>query len=77
MIEYCDAPKPGGPLTNRQPAENLWMSGNPIPHCCAPFTGTHNLTKIGQSLLYTGSSTQNTTYTIDNSLTHPGLNIIS
>ena len=23
---YCDAPKPGGPLTTRQPAENLCIS---------------------------------------------------
>ena len=44
---YCDAPKPGGPLTTRQPAENKWMSGYPTP-----------LQKIGQSLLCTGSSTQ-------------------
>ena len=43
----CDAPKPGGPLTTRQPAENKWMSGYPTP-----------LQKIGQSLLCTGSSTQ-------------------
>ena len=45
----CDAPKPGCPLTTRQPAEYLWMSGNPKP-----------LTKIGQSLICTGSSTQGT-----------------
>ena len=43
----CDAPKPGGPLTTRQPAEFKWMSGYPTP-----------LQKIGQSLLCTGSSTQ-------------------
>ena len=43
----CDAPKPGGPLTSRQPAEYKWMSGYPTP-----------LQKIGQSLLCTGSSTQ-------------------
>ena len=43
----CDAPKPGGPLTTRQLAENKWMSGYPTP-----------LQKIGQSLLCTGSSTQ-------------------
>ena len=42
----CDAPKPGGPLTTRQPAEYKWMSGYPTP-----------LQKIGQSLLCTGSST--------------------
>ena len=24
--EECDAPKPGGPLTTRQPAENLYIS---------------------------------------------------
>ena len=28
---YCDAPKPGCPLTTRQPAEYSWMSGNPTP----------------------------------------------
>ena len=43
----CDAPKPGGPLTTRQPAEHKWMSGYPTP-----------LQKIGQSLLCTGSYTQ-------------------
>ena len=43
----CDTPKPGGPLTTRQPAEYKWMSGYPTP-----------LQKIGQSLLCTGSSTQ-------------------
>ena len=46
----CDAPKPGGPLTTCQPAEYSLMSGYPTP-----------LTKIGQSLLCTGSSTQGTT----------------
>ena len=25
----CDAPKPGGPLTTRQPAEYKWRSGYP------------------------------------------------
>ena len=44
---YCDAPKSGGLLTNRQPSKNLWMLGNPIPHYCVPFTRIHNLTKIG------------------------------
>ena len=43
----CDAPKPGGPLTIRQPAEYEWTSGYPT-----------SLQKIGQSLLCTGSSTQ-------------------
>ena len=43
----CDALKPEGPLTTRQPAEYKWMSGYPTP-----------LLKIGQSLLCTGSSTQ-------------------
>ena len=43
----CDAPKPGGPLTTRQPAEYKWRSGYLTP-----------LKKIGQSLLCTGSSTQ-------------------
>ena len=46
----CDTPFPEGPLTTRQPLEYSWMSGNPTP-----------LTKIGQSLLCTGSSTQDTT----------------
>ena len=43
----CDAPFPGGPLTTRQPAEYMWMSGYPTPP-----------QKIEQSLLCTGSSTQ-------------------
>ena len=47
LYETCDAPKPGGPLTTRQPAEYKWLSGYPTP-----------LQKIGQSLLCTGSSTQ-------------------
>ena len=40
-----DAPKPGGPMTTRQPAEDSWMSGNPTPHHRAPFFGSHDLTK--------------------------------
>ena len=47
---FCDAPKPGGQLTTRQPAEYSWISGYPTP-----------LMKIEQSLLCTGSSTQGTT----------------
>ena len=27
----CDAPKPGDPLTTRQPAEYMWRSGYPTP----------------------------------------------
>ena len=27
----CDAPKPGGPLTTRQPAKYKWRSGYPTP----------------------------------------------
>ena len=27
----CDAPKPGGPLTTRQPPEYKWRSGHPTP----------------------------------------------
>ena len=27
----CDAPKPEGPLTTRQPAEYKWRSGYPTP----------------------------------------------
>ena len=49
IASRCDVPKPGSPLTTRQPAEYSWMSGNPTP-----------LIKIGQSLLCTGSSTQGT-----------------
>ena len=48
-VKNCDAPNPKGPLTTSQPVEYSWMSGNPTP-----------LTKIGQSLLYMGSSTQGT-----------------
>ena len=29
--QWCDAPKPGGPLTTRQPAEYKWRSGYPTP----------------------------------------------
>ena len=47
--DKCDAPFPEGPLTTRQLAECLWMSGNPT-----------SLMKIGQSLFCTGSSTQGT-----------------
>ena len=43
-------PFPGVPLITCQPAEYSWMSGNPTP-----------LMRIGQSLLCTGNSTQNTT----------------
>ena len=31
VIADCDAPKPGGPLTTRQPAEYKWRSGYPTP----------------------------------------------
>ena len=30
-LAKCDAPKPGGPLTTRQPAEYKWRSGYPKP----------------------------------------------
>ena len=56
-------PKLGGPLTTRQPAEDSWMSSNPTPHRRVPFSRTHDLMKIGQSLLYTRSFTQTTTCT--------------
>ena len=71
----CDASKPGDPLTNYQPTKDLWMSSDSIPHCCVPFTRTHNLIKIGQSLICTRSSTQNTTCMIYNNMIHPGPNI--
>ena len=41
----------GVPLTTRQPTEFLWISGNPITHCCVPFIRIPIFTKIGQSLL--------------------------
>ena len=34
-------------LTTRQLAEFLWISSNPIPHCCVSFIGIHIFTKIG------------------------------
>ena len=43
----CEAPNPGVSLTTRQLAEFIWISGNPIPHCCVPFNGIHILKKIG------------------------------
>ena len=58
---FCDAPFPGGPLTTRQPVEYSWTLGNPTP-----------LMKIGQSLLCTGSSTQNTTCPNNFTTTTPG-----
>ena len=42
---HCDAPKPEGLLTNRQPVENSWISGDPILHCYVPFTEIHNFNK--------------------------------
>ena len=61
--DICAAQKSEGPLITHQPAESLWISCNTIPHHCVPFIGIHNLTKIGQSLLCTGSSIQNPTCT--------------
>ena len=56
FFHICDVPKSGGSLINHQPTENLWISCNLIPHRCVPFIGIHNFTKIGQSLLRTGTS---------------------
>ena len=28
-LSFCDTPNPGVPLTTRQPAEFLWISGDP------------------------------------------------
>ena len=61
---YCDTPSPGVPLTTRQPSEYSWMSSNATPQYRVPFSGTHDLMKIGQSHLCMGSSTKNTTCTI-------------
>ena len=42
----CVTPQnPGVPLTTCQPAEFLWISGDPIPHCCVLFIGIHIFTK--------------------------------
>ena len=60
----CDTPIPGVPLTTRQPSKYPWMSSNPTLNHRVPFFGTHDLTKIWQSLLSMGSSTENTTCTI-------------
>ena len=57
----CDVPNPGVLLTTHQPAKFLWISGDPIPHCCVSLIEIHIFTKIEQSLLYLGSSTQHTT----------------
>ena len=40
----CDAPKPRSPLTNRQPAENSCISGDPIPHYVSHLSRSTNLT---------------------------------
>ena len=56
LAELCDASKFGGPLITHQPAKNLWILCNLIPHRCVSFIGIHNLTKIRQSLICTGSS---------------------
>ena len=45
VVAKCDTPNPGVPLTTRQPAEFLWILGDPIPHCCIPFIGIHILKK--------------------------------
>ena len=49
-FQFCDTPKPGGPLTTRQPVEYSWLSGYPTP-----------LMKIEQNLLCMRNSTQGTT----------------
>ena len=41
----CDALKPEDPLTNRQPMENSWISGDPILYCYVLFIEIHNLVK--------------------------------
>ena len=46
-ITYIVMPQNLGiPLTNCQPMEFLWISGNPTPHCCVPFIEIHIFTKI-------------------------------
>ena len=59
-----DAPKFEGPLIIHQLMESLWILCNSILDYCVPFIGIHNITKIGHSLLCTGSSIQNPTCTI-------------
>ena len=41
----CDTVNSGVPLTIRQPVEFLWISGDPMPHCCVPFIEIHIFTK--------------------------------
>ena len=59
----CDTPKPKGSLTTRQLAEDSWISVTRHHTTVSPFPGPMILTKIGQSLLCMGISTQNTTFT--------------
>ena len=68
----CDDPNPGVPLTTRQPAEFMWISSDPIPHCCAPFIGIHLFTKIGAESPLFGELYR--TYNLYNSIIipHPG-----
>ena len=35
----------GVPLTTRETSEFLWISGDPILHCCVPFIEIHIFTK--------------------------------
>ena len=61
LNSVCDTPNLWVPLTTHQPAEFLWILGDPIPHCCVLFIRIHIFIKIGQNLLCSGSSTQHTT----------------
>ena len=61
QVWNCDALNPRVSLITRQPMKFLWISDDPIPYCCVPFIGIHIFTKIGQSFLCSGSSTQHTT----------------
>ena len=40
--ERCDAPIPRVPLTTRQLAENLWISGAPTSHSHVSYIETHS-----------------------------------
>ena len=57
----CDAPIPRGPLITRQPRNIRGCRVTRHHPIESPFSKTKDLKKIEQSLLCTGSSTQNTT----------------
>ena len=61
-----DALNSGVPLTTRQPTEFMWLSGDPIPHCCVPFIGIHVLKKNQEEPPFYGELYP--TYNLNNSI---------